>query len=131
MRAGAAEGLGRSSPEVHLEVCDGLTPTSFANCVCVNASPRSFIRWADNGSSAATRPPLSRTPLMTAPPSYPFTEATQNFLWAEDRSPPPPFGLLPGLRVAVVDGALVEHHARPDPHRRSCRFPRRGRRQSR
>ena len=56
MRAGAAAGPGRSSPDAHREVCDGLTPINLASCARENTFARYRTRCSDKGSSAATRP---------------------------------------------------------------------------
>jgi hypothetical protein len=56
MRAGAAAGPGRSSPDAHREVCDGLTPINLASSARENTFARYRTRCPDKGSSAATRP---------------------------------------------------------------------------
>jgi hypothetical protein len=56
MRAGAAAGPGRSSPDAHREVCEGLTPINLASCARENTFARYRTRCSDKGSSAATRP---------------------------------------------------------------------------
>jgi hypothetical protein len=55
MRAGAAAGPGRSSPDAQREVCDGLTPIHLASWARENTFARNRIRCSDKGSSAATR----------------------------------------------------------------------------
>jgi hypothetical protein len=49
-------GPGRSSPDAHREVCDGLTPINLASCARENTFARYRTRCSDKGSSAATRP---------------------------------------------------------------------------
>jgi hypothetical protein len=52
---GAAVGPGRSSPFIHRDGCDRLTPTNAASCAPPTISTKYRTREADNGSSAATR----------------------------------------------------------------------------
>jgi hypothetical protein len=65
IRAGAAAGPGRSSPDAHREVCDGLTPINLASCARENTFARYRTRCSDKGSSAAT-PPLRAAPTAAA-----------------------------------------------------------------
>jgi len=55
IRAGAAAGPGRSSPDAQREVCDGLTPIHLASWARENTFTRNRTRCSDKGSSAATR----------------------------------------------------------------------------
>lgn len=55
MRAGAAVGPGRSSPDAHLDVWEALTPIQRAIWARVKMVTRYSTRWVDRGSSAATR----------------------------------------------------------------------------
>ena len=55
IRAGAAAGPGRSSPDAQREVCDGLTPIHLASWARENTFARNRTRCSDKGSSAATR----------------------------------------------------------------------------